>query len=181
MVISMDLRIKKTHKLLMESLIKLLEEKPINEIKLTEICNLAMVHKTTFYNHFKDKYDLLKYTILNIQKEMLSKLPTTNNIIDYYTELAKLYMQNIKNNKNLYQQVLINDIDNLCTNILIEMFIKDLEKNINNSQIPNFYSANFYVYGVFAVINEWFKRGMKESETEIILYLKKLINLNEIN
>ncbi len=178
MVISMDLRIKKTHKLLMESLIKLLEEKPINEIKLTEICDLAMVHKTTFYNHFKDKYDLLKYTILNIQKEMLSKLPTTNNIIDYYTELAKLYMQNIKQHKNLYQQLLTNDVDNLCTNIFIEMFIKDVEKNINDSPIPTNYLANFYVYGVFAIINEWFKRGMKESENEIISYLKKIIIYN---
>lgn len=175
----MDLRIKKTHKLLMEALIKLLEEKPINEIKLNEICNLAMVHKTTFYNHFKDKYDLLKYTIINIQKEMLYQMPKTENILEYYTELAKLYMQNIKSNKNLYQQVLINDTDNLCTNIFIEMFIKDVEKNINDSPIPTNYLANFYVYGVFAIINEWFKKGMKESENEIISYLKKVIIYNQ--
>ena len=58
----MDLRIKKTYKLLTEALIKLLGEKPLSEIKLNEICDLAMVHKTTFYNHFSDKYDLLKYT-----------------------------------------------------------------------------------------------------------------------
>ena len=52
----MDLRVKKTYKLLSDALLKLLEEKNFDEIKLTEICELAMVHKTTFYNHFKSSF-----------------------------------------------------------------------------------------------------------------------------
>ncbi len=171
----MDLRIRKTKKLLMEALIELLEKKPFSEIKLNEICERAMVHKTTFYSHFKDKYDLLKYSIQTIQKDMLEKLPITQNVLDYYIELAKLYMTNIKENENLYRQLLSNDIDNLCTNILINMFIKDLEKNIKEEQIPIYYVATFYVHGVFAIINDWFKRGMKETEESIIEYIKKLI------
>ena len=171
----MDLRIKKTYKLLTEALIKLLGEKPLSEIKLNEICELAMVHKTTFYNHFSDKYDLLKYTIQTIQKEMLSKLPSTKNTLEYYIELAKLYMSNIKENKNLYRQLLSNDVDNLCTDLLIEVLIKDLEKTIPEEQIPVHYVANFYVYGVFAIINDWFKRGMKETEEKIIEYIQKLV------
>lgn len=177
----MDLRIKKTHKLLMDALLKLLEEKPFNEIKLAEICELAMVHKTTFYNHFNDKYDLLKYTIHAIQKDTLNKLPKTDNLLEYYFKLAKEYMSNIKEHEHFYKQILANDIDNLYRNILMDIFINDLEKRIPKEKIPTNYIANFYVYGVFATINEWFKNGMKESEKQMISYLKSIIENNYHN
>ena len=68
-----DLRVQKTHKLLIEALFKLLETKPFENIKLNEICEEAMIHKTTFYNHFSDKYELLKFAITELQKSMIKQ------------------------------------------------------------------------------------------------------------
>ena len=51
-----DLRVKKTRKLLCMALFELLQQKSFEEIRLTELCDKSMVHKTTFYNHFNDKY-----------------------------------------------------------------------------------------------------------------------------
>ena len=59
--------------------------------------------------------------------------------------------------------------------------IFDLEKRIPKEKIPTNYIANFYVYGVFATINEWFKNGMKESEKQMISYLKSIIENNYHN
>ena len=79
MKLKLDLRIQKTYKLLIEALFELMKEKPFESIKLTEICEKAMVHKTTFYHHFTDKYDLLKFAITELQKSMLNQIELKND------------------------------------------------------------------------------------------------------
>lgn len=173
----LDLRIQKTRKLLVEALVKLLETKPFCNIKLNEICEVAMVHKTTFYHHFADKYELLKYTIMVFQKEMISRLDENNaeNTLDYYCQLTKLYMQHIKENHNFYKSILTNDTDHICMDLFFQTFIRDFKDNIPDVGIPKRYVSVFYVSAVFYTVNEWFKYGMIESEDEMVRYVKALI------
>ncbi len=51
-----DLRVRRTHKLLWEALMAELSERAFEEITVKEICERAMVHRTTFYKHYEDKY-----------------------------------------------------------------------------------------------------------------------------
>lgn len=39
----------------------LLEQKPFESIQVNELCQACMIPKSTFYNYFDDKYDLLNY------------------------------------------------------------------------------------------------------------------------
>lgn len=55
-----DLRVRRTHKLLWEALMAELSERSFEEITVRDICERAMVHRTTFYAHYADKYDLLE-------------------------------------------------------------------------------------------------------------------------
>ncbi len=55
-----DLRVRRTHKLLWEALMAELSERAFEEITVTDICERAMVHRTTFYKHYADKYALLE-------------------------------------------------------------------------------------------------------------------------
>lgn len=54
-----DLRIRRTHKLLWEALMALMTEQEFEAITVKEICDRAMVHRTTFYKHYENKDDLL--------------------------------------------------------------------------------------------------------------------------
>jgi AcrR family transcriptional regulator len=54
-----DLRVRRTHKLLWEALMAELSERAFEEITVKDICERAMVHRTTFYKHYEDKYALL--------------------------------------------------------------------------------------------------------------------------
>ena len=51
-----DLRIMKTKKALYQSLIQLMKEKTFEEIRVSDICELALINRSTFYAHFDDKY-----------------------------------------------------------------------------------------------------------------------------
>jgi AcrR family transcriptional regulator len=55
-----DLRVRRTHKLLWEALMAELSERSFAEITVTNLCERAMVHRTTFYKHYEDKEALLE-------------------------------------------------------------------------------------------------------------------------
>lgn len=55
-----DKRVRKTKKNLKQTLIALLEQKPFEQLSVTEICEAASSSRITFYTHYKDKYDLVE-------------------------------------------------------------------------------------------------------------------------
>ncbi|MDR1605873.1 MAG: TetR/AcrR family transcriptional regulator [Streptococcaceae bacterium] len=58
-----DLRIKRTHKLITQAFIKLLASKTFDKITINDISDEAMINRATFYSHFKDKFDLFEQLI----------------------------------------------------------------------------------------------------------------------
>ena len=58
MVKKIDLRVKRTHKMIIEAFIRLVEEKGYDNVTVQDIADEAMINRATFYAHFKDKQDL---------------------------------------------------------------------------------------------------------------------------
>lgn len=54
----MDLRIEKTKKNIINSFIELRSQKPLEKIRVIELCEKAQINKSTFYSHYHDIYDL---------------------------------------------------------------------------------------------------------------------------
>ena len=48
-----DARVRYTQKVLKDSLLQLLEKKPINKITVKEVCELAELNRATFYAHYR--------------------------------------------------------------------------------------------------------------------------------
>ena len=44
-----------------EKMLQLMQEKPLTRIRITEICERSGIERSTFYYHFKDKYDLIAW------------------------------------------------------------------------------------------------------------------------
>lgn len=55
-----DKRIRKTKKLLKDTLIKLLDSYSFEQITVTMLCDKADVSRITFYSHYADKFDLVE-------------------------------------------------------------------------------------------------------------------------
>ena len=49
-----DLRVIKTKKSLYDGLIMMMKDKPFEEIKVSDICKVALTNRSTFYDHFND-------------------------------------------------------------------------------------------------------------------------------
>ncbi len=101
----LDLRQRKTRRLLVEALAKLLEERPFQELSVTDICRQAMVHRTTFYAHFNDKQELLHYMLEGMERECAATclpqdpeqrpreylLTAARNVFEFFARRRTLY------------------------------------------------------------------------------------------
>lgn len=71
-----DLRVKRTRRLLKQAFNELLAETDFENITVHAITERAQVNRATFYLHFEDKYALLSYSIReNLQGLMDQRLP----------------------------------------------------------------------------------------------------------
>jgi len=55
---TVDPRIVRTRRLLIDAFVELMGEKPFDEISISEITQRATVNRATFYSHFADKHEL---------------------------------------------------------------------------------------------------------------------------
>lgn len=105
-----DRRIRRTQKLLKDSLIELMQEKEFKNISVKDITERADLNRGTFYLHYSDTYHLLQ----DIEEEVLSSfqemincykhsfqrdtlLPVLNPVIDYIGEneaICKILFEN---------------------------------------------------------------------------------------
>ncbi len=70
-----DLRVIKTRRAIQEAFVALLEEKPFSDVTVQEIVDAAEINRKTFYNHYRDKYDLADQIMKSfaVQIEELAK------------------------------------------------------------------------------------------------------------
>ena len=65
-----DLRIRRTQELLQEALLKLMQEKPFEEITVTELAETAKINRKTFYAHHGTKQELYDSMVIQILDEL---------------------------------------------------------------------------------------------------------------
>lgn len=182
-----DLRIVKTKKLLYTTLVELMKEMPFEEIKVSDICNRALVNRSTFYSHYQDKYDLLQEFVKDIKNTLaieLSKNKEVNSVRDYYIEMISIFIDHIEENKDIYKSVVVNNKNSITMDIVYDVMNDDINKHIEefdeytNKKIPVDVIVKFYLGAIFNVGIEFLNNNQKYTKDEIIKYIKILIPEN---
>lgn len=55
---------------------QLMEQKPLDQVRVSEIVALAGVSKQTFYHHFTDKYHLMEYCFRDMFSQQFDRMAT---------------------------------------------------------------------------------------------------------
>ena len=102
-------RIMLTKRLLKESLIRLMEEKEIQKISVSELCRDAGINRVTFYNHYtspqdllqemerelvSDIHNLIKQKGLNRSPQIKERIEVTCEYLNQNRKIAKLIFKN---------------------------------------------------------------------------------------
>ena len=69
-----DLRIVKTKASLYRGLMTLMKNKTFENIKVSEICSASLINRSTFYDHFNDKFELLQSMLSDMKEELIQSM-----------------------------------------------------------------------------------------------------------
>lgn len=178
-----DQRVRRTYRELLRALEKLMCEKPLDEVKVKEICETAKIQRTTFYQHFRDLPDFLDWYILQKQEEFrsfASENIKSSDAHDAYLEVAQCAMRYLKRNERLVKCLMNTQINGkplleLYLNTCVEELkgrlnsLPEVEKSAGNTPIS--FLAGFYMGGLISVFRWWILNDKPFSEEEFMWYL----------
>lgn len=177
-----DLRVRKTKKSLYEALLSIMKDKSFEEVKVSDICEVAMTNRSTFYDHFTDKYELFDSLIKDLEVELITKLEKNisyNNSKEYYMNMIKLLFDHISENTDIYFSIINKNRNSIIMDMVYNTLIKDVKEHLIKSDIDNIIPvevvSSFYVSGVINVCMDYFKNSSKYNKDDILKYLNLLI------
>lgn len=75
-------RITVTKRMLKEGLLRLLEVKPLDKIRVSELCGESGINRATFYRHYQTPQDVLLELELDMMKQIASSSKFPNNLAE---------------------------------------------------------------------------------------------------
>ena len=164
-----------------ESFRELMEYKPFHKITISDIANGCNISRMTFYYHFEDIYDLLRWTV---ESDVHASLKSFSEEKRWQKGLS-LFLDNLKEQK----QILLNAVHSLGRNEIANLFDKEIESlilmyiraGINNRPIADedlTFITRFYKYAFEGMIFDWIDNEMKEDAAVLERNLEILMQNN---
>lgn len=85
-----DLRVSITKRMIKESLLQLLEQKPMDKIRVNELCLQSGINRATFYRHYETLQDVLQ----EIEKDITCAMPQPSRQL-YTVEEVREYLEQV--------------------------------------------------------------------------------------
>lgn len=130
---------------------EIMKHKPLDKIRVTEICRAADIERPTFYYHFKDKYDLVAW--------MFCTDAYGTDITSVLSAAAG--MNKMKQEILFYKRAYEDSSQNALWHYMVEYFTRrytelakeKLGTDILDTQLA--YSIRFYCMGAVGMTREW--------------------------
>lgn len=163
-------RVMLTQRLIREALLKMLKTCNINKISIRELCQVAGINRTTFYNHYGSQYDVLNQIadmyIQSTSFTVINDLAEGKSIDECLTKV----LQYIKDNLEFAKLILSQDNYNLITNITTslpkfdDMVIRQLPESMDFEEKKAI--ASYVQYGTVRLLKEWILSDCLKSPEE---------------
>lgn len=150
---------------LVQTLVALCQEKSYEKITVQDISQRAGLNRQTFYYHFKDKNDLLRYayyqrglrylvsselTLVNWEESVLKMLKEMQNCQDFYL-----------NTVTAEPEVLTKEFNQLAQRLFVQLFDEVDQEGELSSTDKEFY-ARFLAHGCGGMLIDWLLAGANQ-------------------
>lgn len=139
-----------------EALLQLMEQKPLADINVSELCQRAGVSRVSFYRNYDSMQDILIQYLKQITDEWwtgFSQKGEQEFYQSFWSELLEQYRQNEKLIKLLYK--------NNASYVLKEHIFTCCDSS-NASDEQDAYARAALAGAIYGLVDEWIGRGMKE-------------------
>lgn len=165
-----------TKKLFAEALKKIVIQKSFSKVTVSELVRECKVNRKTFYYHFSDVYDLLKWTL---EQEAIDVVKSFDLIVDYeeailfvidYIELNHKFLNNIYHSlgRDELKRFFCKDFIGIT-----ESIIKNAEEETQIDLPDNFkaFLSTFYTEAIAGILLEWITHQEQQSKEELVSYI----------
>jgi AcrR family transcriptional regulator len=176
-----DLRVRRTRKLLWEALLAEMSKRAFEEITVTDVCERAMVHRTTFYKHYEDKYALLEQGMRKMYDALVAEARhdppsafSEENPPPYFIRL----FEHVAERQQFYQLMLcgegIGRFQKLVKDYIAEVAetrLRGLLPANQSSVFPLAMHVQFFAGAVLSLLAWWLENDMPLSPRQMAQYL----------
>ena len=157
--------------ILADALIELSQEKPLSKITVSNIVTRAGAGRQTFYNHFKDKNDLIYWIFCRTLRGERKLMQTAG----YYTYLKNLYTE-AQNYRSFLKQACALEGQNSLSDAIVQQtydyhknYIEDhYGKEVFDQELE--FALMFHAYGAANMYIRWAEKGMPGTGEEQAAY-----------
>lgn len=170
-----------TKKALSNTLKSLLQEKPVNKITISELCEKTGIRRQTFYYHFSDLRELIEWTCY---VEVESVLKENRHYASWeagFYDIFKLAKEEKSFIMNIYHGVSVSLLqDYIChlTYPLLKRVVDEVAKSLaidDVSETDKEFVERFYTISFVDIFISWVDKDMKEDPKAIIEHLSPLV------
>ena len=168
----MDLRIKKTYRALFEAFTELLEEHRFEDVTVAMLCDRAMIRRTTFYKHFRDKNAYFAFYI----DELMSGLPQKRADADgaegaedvraLRHEVFADAMDLILAHEQLMDNLLASSMSGMLTGMICDRIARSVRERVMSSLAEDALApvslettSEFIAGGIIRLFTNWWESG----------------------
>ena len=180
----LDLRQRKTRRLLVEALAQLLEEHAFQELSVVDICRRAMVHRTTFYAHFNDKQELLRYLLEGLERECAATclpqdperspreylLTAARNAFQFFAQRRALYRACFSSGTDMQVRTLED-----CVSAELCRLFSEPRFRAASPQVDPQVAAHFYTGAMLSLIRWWLTSDDPPPASHLLANLEQFI------
>lgn len=158
-----------TEKILADAFQELLYDKDFERITVADIVGRCSASRTTFYNHFKDKYDLMIW----IYKRELDAMLEAHGNFDQRQDLANVIFSFIYSKRNFFSKLIVynkqNSLSDFMTHYGADYIARIALDRLGIDKLPSDIeeSIHFYTLGGTGVVTEWILGGFKKPPRQI--------------
>lgn len=159
-------------KMIVSSLLELLDGKLLSQVTIKNICDNAKISRKTFYRNFESKIDVLENVVEVLSEEYID---TINGLTDLgFPNIAFKVFQWSEDNKQFLTKLVNNDLLFIVSDILLEKIIlfyklrrQELFEKIGEKNLENTLT---FIFGGF---EKYLKRWINNKDNHSALEMKQ--------
>lgn len=142
------------------AMLELLREKSIEEISISELCELAGIGRASFYRNFDSKEDILRAYIRKLFQEWTNGWTTDDS--KPLSELLRALFAHFEMHRDFYGLLYKRKLLYLLKDVIIGLCGPLPEHSKEEA-----YARAYVSYALYGWVEVWFQRGMQETAEEI--------------
>lgn len=159
------------------SLMILMEQKNFKEITITEMAKKAGVSRMAFYRNYNVMEDIIICYLDELLQEYSNQILDLGKI-DIYESIC-LYFSYFRKHEKLINNLINSNLTNLLLERCIKLFNSLCKESVcqkSFSPINESYAIEFISGGLYRLLIQWAKNGMKESDEDMATLVCNIIN-----